>query len=107
MRTATGLAVAALGAILAFAVKGHLSFINLQLAGWVIFLAGVVGMIIPRRGYGWLHRQLVVRPGPGGMPGQPAQLTEERGVVMDDPNSSYPVIPDETEVVDEYVERDE
>ncbi|HEY6274908.1 MAG TPA: hypothetical protein VIX86_01120 [Streptosporangiaceae bacterium] len=61
MRMATGLALVALGAILAFAVTGHPSFLNLQVAGWVIMLTGVAGMAISRRGYGWLRRRVVVR----------------------------------------------
>ena len=68
MRTATGLTLIALGAILAFAVTGHPSWLNIQIAGWVIMLIGVAGMLLPRRGYGWLRRRLVLRRGPGGRP---------------------------------------
>jgi hypothetical protein len=68
MRTASGLTLVALGAILAFAVKGHPSFLNIQIVGWVIMLTGVAGMIIPRRGYGWLRRRMVLRRGPYGRP---------------------------------------
>lgn len=62
MKTATGLALVAVGAILAFAVTGHPSFLNVQVAGWVIMLTGVAGMLVPRRGYGWLRRRVVRRP---------------------------------------------
>ena len=68
MRTATGLFLIALGAILAFAVQGHPSWLNIQVVGWVIMLTGVAGMVIPRRGYGWLRRRTVLRRGPGGRP---------------------------------------
>jgi hypothetical protein len=68
MRTATGLGLIALGAILAFAVQGHPSWLNIQVAGWVVMLTGVAGMAIPRRGYGWLRRRTVLRRGPGGHP---------------------------------------
>lgn len=68
MRTATGLALVAIGAILAFAVKGHPSFLNIQIVGWVIILTGIAGMLIPRRGYGWMRRRMVLRRGPGGRP---------------------------------------
>ena len=68
MRTATGLFLIALGAILAFAVQGHPTWLNIQLVGWVIMLTGVAGMAIPRRGYGWLRRRMVLRRGPGGRP---------------------------------------
>jgi len=68
MRAASGLGLIALGAILAFAVKGHPSWLNIQVVGWVIILTGVAGMAIPRRGYGWLRRRMVLRRGPGGRP---------------------------------------
>ena len=68
MRTATGLFLIAVGAILAFAVQGHPSWLNIQVVGWVIILTGVAGMAIPRRGYGWLRRRMVLRRGPGGRP---------------------------------------
>jgi hypothetical protein len=61
MRTATGLALIAIGAILAFAVTTSPSFLNLQAAGWILILTGVAGMLVPRRGYGWLRRRVVVR----------------------------------------------
>ena len=62
MRTAPGLGVIAIGAILAFAVTSSPSFLNLQIAGWVILLTGVAGMVVPRRGYGWMRRRVVRRP---------------------------------------------
>jgi hypothetical protein len=68
MKTATGLALVAIGAILAFAVKGHPSFLNIQIVGWVIILTGIAGMAIPRRGYGWMRRRMVLRRGPAGRP---------------------------------------
>jgi hypothetical protein len=68
MRTATGLILVALGAILAFAVKGHPSWLNIQVIGWVIMLTGVAGMALPRRESGWLRRRMVLRRGPGGRP---------------------------------------
>ena len=68
MKTATGLALVASGASLAFAVKGHPSFLNIQIVGWVIILTGIAGMLIPRRGYGWMRRRMVLRRGPAGRP---------------------------------------
>ena len=61
MRTATALAVVAVGAILAFAVTAHPAFFNLQIAGGVLIIVGVAGLVIPRRGYGWLRGRLVSR----------------------------------------------
>ena len=66
MRTATGLALIAIGAILAFAVTTSPSFLNLQVVGWILILTGVAGLVVPRRGYGWLRRRVVVRRPRGG-----------------------------------------
>jgi len=62
MRAATGLALVAIGAILAFAVTTSPSFLNLQVAGWILILTGVAGLFVPRRGYGWMRRVVVRRP---------------------------------------------
>jgi hypothetical protein len=61
MKTGTGLAVIAIGAILAFAVTANTSVINLNVAGWVLMIVGVIGLAIPRRGYAWVGRRLFVR----------------------------------------------
>jgi ABC-type transport system involved in cytochrome bd biosynthesis fused ATPase/permease subunit len=60
MKTATALTVMAIGAILAFAVTAHPSFFSFHIAGWVLMLTGIAGVVIPRRGYGWLRRRLVL-----------------------------------------------
>ena len=98
MKTATALTVAAIGAILAFAVTAHPSFFNFNVAGWVLMVTGVAGTFVPRRGYGWLRRRLVLNTGggrrndvdirprrfprllvPGGL------ITERRNAVVTDP----------------------
>lgn len=80
MRTASGLALVAIGAILAFAVTASPSFLNLQVTGWVIMLTGIVGMVVPRRGYGWLRRRVVVRrPSRGGV-GDPVRGRPALGI---------------------------
>jgi hypothetical protein len=61
MKTGMGLALIAIGAIFAFAVTTNTSFLNLHTAGWVLMIIGVVGLAIPRRGYGWVGRRLFVR----------------------------------------------
>jgi len=61
MRTGAGLALICLGAILAFAVTGNISFMNVHTAGWVVMLVGVAGLVLPRRTYGWLGRRVLVR----------------------------------------------
>jgi hypothetical protein len=66
MRTATCLTLVAIGAILTFAVKAHPRFLNLQVAGVVIILVGVAGLLLNRSGDNWLRRRIVVRRGRGG-----------------------------------------
>ncbi len=61
MKTGVGLAFVCVGAILAFAVTTNTSVFNLHTAGWVIMLIGVIGLLIPRRTYGWLGRRMMVR----------------------------------------------
>jgi len=72
MRTGAGLALICVGAILAFAVTAHASVINVQVVGWILMLTGLIGMLVPRRAYGWLGRRMVVRrtrTWPGAGPG--------------------------------------
>ena len=61
MKTGMGLALIAVGAILAFAVTTNTSVFNLHTAGWVLIIIGIIGIAIPRRGYGWVGRRLFVR----------------------------------------------
>jgi hypothetical protein len=61
MKTGMGLAIIAVGAILAFAVTTNTSVFNLHTAGWVLMVIGILGIAIPRRGYGWVGRRLFVR----------------------------------------------
>jgi Domain of unknown function (DUF6458) len=55
VRKSTGLTLIALGTILAFAVRGHPSFLNIQLVGWVLMLTGLAGLRVPQGVYGWLR----------------------------------------------------
>ena len=61
MKTGVGLAVIAVGAILAFAVTTNTSVFNLHTAGWVLMIIGIAGIAIPRRGYGWISRRVITR----------------------------------------------
>jgi hypothetical protein len=61
MKTGVGLALVAVGAILAFAVTANTSVFNLHTAGWVLIIIGIVGIAIPRRGYGWVGRRVFTR----------------------------------------------
>ena len=51
----------ALGAILAFAVDASIGFLDLYVVGWVLMIAGVVGLILSMW-YARSRRQTVVRP---------------------------------------------
>jgi hypothetical protein len=51
----------AVGAILAFAVTANTSVFNLHTAGWVLKIIGVIGIAIPRSGYGWVGRRVQTR----------------------------------------------
>ncbi|MDQ2811902.1 MAG: hypothetical protein M3Z75_08485 [Actinomycetota bacterium] len=61
MKTGMGLVLIGVGAILAFAVTTNTSVFNLHTAGYVIMIIGILGIAIPRRGYGWVGRRLTVR----------------------------------------------
>ena len=63
MKSATALTLIAIGAIFAFAVHGHPRFLNFQVLGWVLILTAIAGLVIPRRGRGWLRRTVLVREG--------------------------------------------
>jgi len=64
MRTATALSLLAVGAIFAFAVNAHPSFLNFQVLGWVLILTAIAGLVLPRRGRGWLRRTVLVKEAP-------------------------------------------
>ena len=97
MKTATGLAIVAVGAILAFAVTGHPGWLNVQAAGWVLILVGLAGMFVPRRGYGWLRRRVVRRPTmgrtavPGGAVVTPSGTALPAGTVVLTPEQAQAV----------------
>lgn len=61
MKTGFGLGFICFGAILAFAVTTNTPVFNIHTAGWVIMLIGIIGLILPKRTYGWLGRRVVVR----------------------------------------------
>lgn len=63
MRTSAGLTVIAAGAILAFAVTTNTPLVNVHIVGWVLIIVGLVGIFMPRKGYSWLRRRLVLRSG--------------------------------------------
>ena len=73
MKTATGLTLVAIGAILAFAVSVSPPGVNINIVGWIVMLTGVAGFLIPRRASSWLRSRVLVRTGSGapgsGVPG--------------------------------------
>ena len=113
MKTATALTVMAIGAILAFAVTAQPSFFSFHIAGWVLMLTGIAGVAIPRRGYGWLRRRLVLNTAgqrkeielrqqnlsqllvPGGL------ITESREAGAADVPADAPV---ESDTIEQYIE---
>jgi len=67
MSKAAALTLLALGAILAFAVNGHPSWLNIQVVGWVIMATGLAGILIPASGYAAVRRRVIRRrTGPDG-----------------------------------------
>ncbi|MFJ8578901.1 DUF6458 family protein [Micromonospora sp. NPDC093277] len=52
----------ALGAIFAFAVDANLGWLNLNVVGWVLMLAGVIGLVITL--YFWNSRRRTVVAAP-------------------------------------------
>ena len=66
MKTATGLGLLAIGAILAFALRASPSWVSLHAVGWILMAAAVAGLLLPPRNRGWIPRMTVRRqPGPG------------------------------------------
>jgi hypothetical protein len=63
MKTSTALTMAAVGAILAFAVHGHLPYVNPNAVGWVLLLVGVAGLFAPPSTRRWLRQRLIMRDG--------------------------------------------
>lgn len=104
MKTTTALALAAAGAVLAFAVTAHPHWFSFQVAGWVLMVTGVLGVVLPRRKQGWLRRRTVLQAG-----SEHAKVTRGRrysrllapaGVTAEE-RMPHPA---ESEVVEEYRE---
>jgi hypothetical protein len=85
MKTATGLALLALGAIFTFAVRASPPGINIHSAGWVIMLTGIAWFLLASRSAPWMQH-IVVRRHPEG----PAVAHAAIPVTQDDPGLSYP-----------------
>ena len=89
MKTGTGLALICVGAILAFAVTANNSVFNWNIAGWVIMLVGLFGLVIPLKGYAWVSRRLTVRQArPGNRSNH--EVTDPTNVGRNPANSRVP-----------------
>ncbi len=106
MKSATALTILAVGAVFAFAVTAHPSFLNLQVVGWVLMLTGIVGLVIPRRGRGWLRRSVLVKGSPDFT--DEAADARRRPIAPLEPAESAPTVVDgqvERESIVEYIEK--
>jgi Domain of unknown function (DUF6458) len=103
MKTATSLTLVAVGAIIAFAITAHISFLNLQVTGWIFILTGVAGAIITRSSRLRLHRTPKGRPGAAAANGTAQRPPPSQRRV---PGRQPPVAPDATpaepEIIKEY-----
>jgi len=106
MRTATGLTLMAIGAILTFAVTAHIGFLKIQVAGVVIMAVGLAGMLMARRGVQWRRRRVVLRRGTRGPVVSEVDETNFPSYVMIDPTSLQSVQPIPTEAADTEAVRD-
>jgi hypothetical protein len=101
MKTGAGLAFIAVGAILAFAIHGSPGWVNVHTVGWVLMLVGLVGMLLPRRTYGWLGRRMTVRRGyPSGRVAQqpvPPYVSLNPGTAREDAG-----LPPEPSLLEQY-----
>jgi hypothetical protein len=80
MKTGMGLVLIGIGAIFAFAVTTNTSVFNLHTAGYVIMIIGLAGLVMARRGYGWVGRRMFVRQARWRPGGQREEVTYATGV---------------------------
>jgi hypothetical protein len=110
MKTATSMTLFAIGAILAFAITAQTSWFNFHIAGWVLMATGLVGALLPRRGYGWLRRRLVLNPDGRerqvSMPrvGRVSRLLAPGGLMTLNDDRELTTAPVESETIEEYIE---
>ncbi len=74
---AAGLAALAAGAILTFAVSAQVPGINLRLAGLIIIVTGLAGLIAPSGAGAWVRRRVLTRDDVVG--GDPAACEPDAG----------------------------
>jgi uncharacterized membrane protein HdeD (DUF308 family) len=104
MKTAPSLTLVAVGGVLAFAIHGHPSFVNLQVAGWILILTGVAGLAVPFWQRGRLQRWWAMLTGDLAVPAgdiddtaglRPAVATSPLLITIDPeaPDAGYPTLP--------------
>jgi hypothetical protein len=100
MRTGTGIFLLTVGAILLFALKsGSPHWLNLQVVGVILILAGLLGLLLPRlarsrRDGDWLRRW--VRPGQPENLGVPFITADQGGgLPAQVPDGSAPTLADD------------
>lgn len=109
MRSATALTLVAIGAILAFAVTAEPPGFSFHVAGWVLMLTGVAGAILPRRGYSWLRRRVVLsnagRPIPIERRQRPfSRILVPGRVLAERPEGAAAEAPVERETIEQVIE---
>jgi ABC-type transport system involved in cytochrome bd biosynthesis fused ATPase/permease subunit len=110
VKTATALTIAAIGAILAFAVTAQPSFFNFHAAGWILMVTGIAGSVLPRRSYGWLRRRLVLRSGANER--KDVDLRQQRfskllvpgGLITEGRDASSARAPVESDTIEQFIE---
>jgi Flp pilus assembly protein TadB len=71
----------ALGAILAFAVEANLGWLDINVVGWVLMIAGIAGLVLTM--WFWQNRRrttTVVQPAERVVPVQTERIEERREV---------------------------
>jgi len=74
----------ALGAILAFAVNANISGIDINIVGWVLMAAGLIGLILTVWYWNSRRRTVVSQPRPV-VPGDGRVVSEYRETRREDP----------------------
>jgi hypothetical protein len=74
MRLGTAIVLLALGAILTFALRTDVSGIDLQVVGWILMIAGALGIVLELAVWGPRARRTVTRTDAYGAPGEPAPV---------------------------------
>lgn len=82
-----GIFLIAVGAILAFAVNAHVSWLNLQVVGWVLMLSGLAVLVLTI--WFWQDRRRRRTP-----------TLVEQAQVAHDPARAHPVLPSPPDLPD-------